>query len=1088
MSWTIKWSVYTGCFSDMAESKSETTQENLRNEVISGVRACLISTKGKVELRQLDNDYRTLIGERIPYFKLGFKRLEDFIQSVPTLVISKGVNGETFVDAKICQKSAHITEMVQKQKQDKKKVSFRKMERFTLNGAPANPSNWRPKNVGAWGRRHYHNTPPRLAKVSHNQFIDRSGYNKPSVASKIVVPETSNLYPKYNPNLQRQNSEPPRNVSTNSRLHLVSQVSQDAGQSNGKQEPCSLSSTKKRITQKMSELSIERQVSMGRGSPVSENSSTASTASSPTFDVPLQDVPLPKAIEFVPVGDPVVDLKNFVELNKIGQLEVSSKLMKTKRNRMYTCRIKIGKHTYTSYPEEFDSPIAAERFCSEDALKDLIHKYGKKSLLLASDKDILERIPPMLEKHHHGIWGWQLQLDYADKYNEQLPADWLKVIDSSPCIQVEKCLDNYVLRHCKPGDKSQKWNTSMTLSDVSVPSNTVQFQEDGKLYAEVTCVMSANEIWCRQLSTEESEVYTEMIAKMEAYYNQHAEVLKAQVITEAGYYVTNYENMWVRVRAVGISEKEVHCFFIDFGDEMSIPTDNIYQLKRPFALSQAQAFVCRLVGLEELYEVSAHSEKIQSLLCKQVTLEMAVDNAAEENMHLSIPVFMYDYETGNSINQELIPLLTIESASPVIQKRATTEVYVCNIESNGDVYVQLHSPGYDSLQNLLTNLESQILTNPPTDIISRVTRENSKGKVYFAKHKADGHWYRAQLIDWSPKGELAQIYFVDYGNADVINVEKEVLYPLDKLSDVLNQYPFQAVRVKMAIDKIPDNFIELAVKAMPEDQPLLLKIVDYDNNLPLAEFFKRNADGGLFCINKSITMEVELKEREADNQKGAKKKLTQFDSSKNVPSGGSLPKPPIPDKNEYFEVHIPFAVNPYNFFVQPFASRSKLYKMMKALQERYKDVTYSPLQIDQIVPGNIYASKHEDGFWYRTSVLKVIHSGSISVYFCDFGYYANLTLQQLIPLDVEFVELPYQALKAKLSDIKPKQSKWTMADCEDFKALIERKNFYSIIRDIEKDELYDSDIVLKLILIDTSSDEDVNIGKELIKKGIAVEA
>lgn len=156
---------------------------------------------------------------------------------------------------------------------------------------------------------------------------------------------------------------------------------------------------------------------------------------------------------------------------------------------------------------------------------------------------------------------------------------------------------------------------------------------------------------------------------------------------------------------------------------------------------------------------------------------------------------------------------------------------------------------------------------------------------------------------------------------------------------------------------------------------------------------------------------------------------------------------------------------------------------------------------------------------FRTSVLKVIHSGSISVFYCDFGYYANLTVQQLIPLDVEFMELPYQALKAKLSgetveiplrktsvffslifnsviklscsfrtDIKPKQSKWTMADCEDFKTLIEKKNFFSVILDIEKDELYESDIVLKLILIDTSTDDDVYIGKELIKKGIAVEA
>lgn len=63
-----------------------------------------------------------------------------------------------------------------------------------------------------------------------------------------------------------------------------------------------------------------------------------------------------------------------------------------------------------------------------------------------------------------------------------------------------------------------------------------------------------------------------------------------------------------------------------------------------------------------------------------------------------------------------------------------------------------------------------------------------------------------------------------------------------------------------------------------------------------------------------------------------------------------------------------------------------------------------------------------------------------------------------------------------------------MADCENFKALIEKKNFFSVILDIEKDELYESDIVLKLILIDTSTDDDIYIGKELIKKGIAVEA
>lgn len=66
--------------------------------------------------------------------------------------------------------------------------------------------------------------------------------------------------------------------------------------------------------------------------------------------------------------------------------------------------------------------------------------------------------------------------------------------------------------------------------------------------------------------------------------------------------------------------------------------------------------------------------------------------------------------------------------------------------------------------------------------------------------------------------------------------------------------------MKIAIDEIPSDFVELAVKAMPEDQPVLLKILGYNSeNVPQVEFFKRNADGGLFCINKSITMESELK-------------------------------------------------------------------------------------------------------------------------------------------------------------------------------------------------------------------------------------
>lgn len=64
----------------------------------------------------------------------------------------------------------------------------------------------------------------------------------------------------------------------------------------------------------------------------------------------------------------------------------------------------------------------------------------------------------------------------------------------------------------------------------------------------------------------------------------------------------------------------------------------------------------------------------------------------------------------------------------------------------------------------------------------------------------------------------------------------------------------------MAIDELPEDFVDLTKKLMPQYEPVLLKIISYDEIMvPHVEFFKRNVDGGLFCINKSISMEAELR-------------------------------------------------------------------------------------------------------------------------------------------------------------------------------------------------------------------------------------
>ncbi|CAG9857481.1 unnamed protein product [Phyllotreta striolata] len=1060
--------------------------------VISCIRGVLVCSKHPMLLRQLENEYRQLLGDRIPYAQFGYKSLEEFLSSDPSLRLLNN-NGDLYVQALLKAESAHIVKMKMKEKTKTKKPT----SRGKLYARAPPTAKWQPHHKSHKAK--YAKT-TRPGDLSFNQFVN---YKAPSVPSKVVLPENSSLNQRNVPprfqkqsapavskwlqvqDVKQESSNNARNghYNNNNNNFVADRLKKTA------QDCCSPGvSRRKTISKMMSEVSLEKsERDSGTSSPISDDS-----ACSVGFS------PNPKVPEFVPVGDPKVDLKNFVEYHKLGTIEITT--ANTKKHKMFLCKIQIGNHKYTSYPEECRTEQEAESFCVREAYKDLTEKYGRrKSLVLACDKDILERIPKMLEKHNGGIWEWQLQMDYCEKYHEQLPEDWLKIIDSSPCIHVQKVVDNYTLRYCKPDEALQKGGPasppkSMTLTDVSVPSSTIEFSEDGKLWAEVQYVASAGEVWCAQIDTDESAKFHAMCDKMEAFYAKHKASLRAQVVNRDGYYVVERDDgSWARVRALEVIDdgergRTVSCFYIDSGEEEAHEAERLYQLKRQFAICQAQAFVCRLAGLEDLYEISNYSEALLRILfSSQFILEVASDLIADDDK--VPPVYMYNAETGQSVNEELLHTLTMESASPNLTTMTIVQVYVSHVASNGDLYVQVRTRGFERLLQLLDELEAQIEENPPVEVLEPLEPKTSRNRLYFGRSAEDDRWYRLKIIDWSPNQQMAQIHYVDYGHTAIIEVKSTVLYPLDKLDDVLNVYPLQAVKTRMVLEELPADFVAVTSKVMTKEEPVIMKIIRFDDEgTPLAEFFRRNADESLLCINKSIAMENELT-RNSDNGACLKRKtLLNAKNSKNVPSGGKLGAPPLPRQHECFEIHVPFAVNPYNFFVQPLESQQRLHELMERLQERYGTVLYSPLTIDEVAPGNIYASKFTDGNWYRTSVIKVIHSGSISVFYCDFGYYANVTLQQLIPLDVEFMELPYQAIKAKLAGIKPKHSNWTMEHCEEFKKTVERKHFYSILLKIEKDELYESDIVLNLMLIDTSSPEDVYIEKELIRKGIAAEA
>lgn len=75
-------------------------------------------------------DYKMLLGQEIPYARLGFKTLEELICSSPLLITSRGPKGEFYVDAKPNEKSAHISDLVNQQKPSAPKKNPKAMSNY----------------------------------------------------------------------------------------------------------------------------------------------------------------------------------------------------------------------------------------------------------------------------------------------------------------------------------------------------------------------------------------------------------------------------------------------------------------------------------------------------------------------------------------------------------------------------------------------------------------------------------------------------------------------------------------------------------------------------------------------------------------------------------------------------------------------------------------------------------------------------------------------------------------------------------------------------------------------------------------------
>ncbi|KAK2587845.1 hypothetical protein KPH14_003942 [Odynerus spinipes] len=114
-------------------------------ETIALIKSCIISKQGGVPIGSLNYEFEKIVGEPIPYARLGFSNLQSLLREVDGLKTTKNIYGEqilTVNDPKI----KHIAELIRKQKRNYLRTCSKYYKRFVPYSQTYNNNNYNNKN------------------------------------------------------------------------------------------------------------------------------------------------------------------------------------------------------------------------------------------------------------------------------------------------------------------------------------------------------------------------------------------------------------------------------------------------------------------------------------------------------------------------------------------------------------------------------------------------------------------------------------------------------------------------------------------------------------------------------------------------------------------------------------------------------------------------------------------------------------------------------------------------------------------------------------------------------------------------------
>lgn len=157
-------------------------------------------------------------------------------------------------------------------------------------------------------------------------------------------------------------------------------------------------------------------------------------------------------------------------------------------------------------------------------------------------------------------------------------------------------------------------------------------------------------------------------------------------------------------------------------------------------------------------------------------------------------------------------------------------------------------------------------------------------------------------------------------------------------------------------------------------------------------------------------------------------------------------------------------------------------EMMDEMTHYYNNVGRERVLSRGAVRVGHYCSSLYERDWHRSLIVKVLDSDTVKVRHVDYGTVDTVSVSSLKPLRRAWAQLPAQAARARLAAVRPPAAgwRWPHAACTAFLALVTNRRLVANVVALDQ-----RDQIAEVLLIDTSSEEDVCIGTELIRAGHA---